>query len=467
MRSLFLRIFIWFWVTLALVTAVLIMWSPFFTRSRPRLQQWERSAEAVINRHMDQVAEMVSRRGIESLQRMRRRDRHGPRLRVAAYDAEGNHLTGEEPTPAVRKLAERAGTAYEDLFERSGSLYLLARPVTGPEGKRLVLVMSHRRPPRLVDLMEPSILLPRLGSLVLVAGILCFWLARYLSSPVAALRRAVHRLRGGDLAARAGPSIGRRRDEIGQLARDFDSMAEQVQSLVSSQRRLIRDVSHELRSPLARLMVALELARQQAGEPARGALDRIEREAGRLNQMIEQVLLLSRLEGTDSSDIRRHLDLGTILDEVVADARYEAAQKGTPVELMSHERCMVEGSPVLLRSALDNVLRNAIRYTAEGTSVEVAMTCSRGHEPPVTRVSVRDHGPGVPAAELEHLFEPFFRVGDARDRGSGGTGLGLAITARAVHLHGGSLTARNHPEGGLEIEIMLPCRSVPAEESQP
>jgi len=231
-------------------------------------------------------------------------------------------------------------------------------------------------------------------------------------------------------------------------------MAGRLENLVGSQRRLLRDVSHELRSPLARLTVALQLARDREGLRAAEALDRIERETGRLDDLIGQLLLLERLEARAPDTEAVDFDLTALLNEVVDDASFEASATERAVEVEAVSSCPMRGYPALIRSALDNVLRNAVRHTAEETPVEVSIDCGEAS----AEVSIRDHGSGVPEEHLETLFEPFSRVADARERSTGGAGLGLAIARRAIEVHDGTVTARNHPDGGLEVVITLPPR---------
>jgi len=290
---------------------------------------------------------------------------------------------------------------------------------------------------------------------VLTSGLVCYLLAAYLTAPVVRLRAATQKLAAGDLTARAGIK-NNRHDEIGELVRDFDGMAGRMETLVNEQSRLLNDISHELRSPLARLNVALGLARQRTGPEAASALDRMELESGRLEEMIARLLTLSRLEaGQDLLD-RSSVQLGELIREVAKDADFEAQSRGCHVVAVVEQECTVEGSPALLRSAIENVVRNATRYTREGTSVEVRLESAQKHEKNVAVIRVQDHGPGVPEAALDKLFRPFFRVDDARERQTGGSGLGLAITERAVRLHGGTVSAANLPDGGLVIEIQLP-----------
>jgi len=260
--------------------------------------------------------------------------------------------------------------------------------------------------------------------------------------------------------ARAGAAgvKSRRRDEIGGLVRDFDGMAERLETLVNEQNRLLNDISHELRSPLARLNVALGLARQRTGPDAISVLARIELESTRLEEMIDRLLTLSRLEAGQALLDRTSLRLGELIQEIVKDADFEAQSRHCHVRYDLAREAEVTGSPSLLRSAIENVVRNAMRYTREGSDVDVSLEVET-NSPETAVIRVSDHGPGVPEAALDKLFRPFFRVDDARGRQTGGSGLGLAITDRAVRLHGGTVSAANQPGGGLCVEIRLPIQT--------
>jgi len=270
------------------------------------------------------------------------------------------------------------------------------------------------------------------------------------------LREATRRLAEGDLSARTGASEKKRRDEVADLGRDFDAMAERMEILLTSQRRLLGDVSHELRSPLTRLSMALALARHHATSGNQNevevAFERITREKERLNQLIGQLLDLVRLESGEYSDVREILDLEKLVGEIADDADFEARQHGREVSIIHSTPCRVFGSHELLRRAIENVVRNAVAYTPPDTAVQIALDVQREY----SLLRVRDRGEGVPEESLSKLFEPFYRVAEARDRHSGGVGLGLAISARAVASHGGSILAANAAEGGLELEIRLP-----------
>ena len=452
MKSLFLRIFLWFWVAMVVMAAVLVVSSPYFTRSRPRLERWQRSAEAMAQGRLDRAVHRLEREGFGAIARRERPPGPHVPLEIFVFNVEGIEVRGRDASRMVREIADRAATSGVEEVERSGSFYLVARSIVGPEDERLVAVAALHQPPRWVDLIEPRALAVRLGVLVLVIGAFSLWIARYLSAPVGSLRRATQKLSAGDLSARVGQPVDRRHDEIGELARDFDAMAERLEALLDGQRRLLRDVSHELRSPLARLGVALELARRRSGTDVQEALDRIERESARLDQLVGQLLLLERLEVGQPGVDRAAFDLCEIFAEVVEDAAFEAAANGCEVRFEPNEACLFDGYPELMRSALDNVLRNAVRHTGEGTAVEATLTMTAGE----VTLTIRDHGPGILDEQIKTLFEPFSRVSDARDRASGGAGLGLAISDRAVRVHGGSIEAHNHPGGGLEVVIRLP-----------
>jgi two-component system sensor histidine kinase CpxA len=262
---------------------------------------------------------------------------------------------------------------------------------------------------------------------------------------------------------------------MAELMRDFDRMAERLENLVTAQSRLLTDISHELRSPLARLNVALELARQRSGADARSALDRIDRETNRLNELIQRLLTIARLEAGDESIEKHPVYLEQIINEIAKDAAFEAQSRRCQVQATIVDDCVVMGSASLLHSAIENVVRNAVRYTEEGTSVEVRLEqgvrlpnsgAGLNHERVGNAeavVRVTDSGPGVPEDALDKLFRPFYRIDDARGRQTGGVGLGLAITDRAVRLHGGTIRVSNRPQGGLMVEIRLPLSSAEKE----
>ena len=311
--------------------------------------------------------------------------------------------------------------------------------------------MTPRRPSIFGALSLPAISLTILGIALVVSALTSWWLAEHLTAPIRRIQAGARALASENLNVRVSAGLEGRKDELAVLARDFDAMADQLRANRSATTQLLRDISHELRSPLARMRVALGLARQPPADLAR-QLDRLEREIERLDSMISQVLKLARLHGTDALLERERFELDEVIEEVVRDANFEGAVKNCKIALRGAANNAVLGSRELLRSAIENVLRNAVRYSPNDTPVEMQIArAASGLE-----IVIRDHGPGVPAADLERIFEPFYRVAESRDRDSGGEGIGLAITSQVMKAHGGSARAVNANSGGLEVRLSLP-----------
>jgi two-component system sensor histidine kinase CpxA len=327
------------------------------------------------------------------------------------------------------------------------------------DGKRYTLVLELPPGPR--SFFGPNDIY-LLGIAVILSGLVCYLLSWSVTSPVTRLRKAAQSLAAGDLGARTGaPASSGRRDELTELMRDFDRMADRIEGLVDSQSRLMKDVSHELRSPLARLSVALGLARQRAtpevAPELASSLDRIEIEADRLNQLIQRLLTISRLESGAEGLRKTMLSLRDLAEQVAHDAEYETPGRKCHVTADEADEFLVDADPGLLRSAVENVVRNATRYTADGTTVEVRLERGQATSGEEIVVRVLDSGPGVPEDALQKIFEPFYRIDDDRNRQTGGAGLGLSIADRAVKLHDGQLRASNRKGGGLEVEIRIPA----------
>jgi two-component system, OmpR family, sensor kinase len=280
-------------------------------------------------------------------------------------------------------------------------------------------------------------------------------LAWYVSKPIRSLRQAFDAAARGDLDARVGDSMGRRRDELADLGRDFDHTAARIKLLMDGQRRLLHDVSHELRSPLARLQAAVGLARQQPGN-VETSMDRIERESVRMDRLVDELLTLSRVEAGMGSARKENVDLIELVNEVVQDASFEVDASPVSIafdmDFSNLDAANITGSAEMLHRALENVVRNAARHTPAGTRVHIAGWRDRARRE--IHLMIADEGPGVPDSELETIFQPFFRGTAAQ--GTRGHGLGLAIARRVIEAHGGSISASNESSGGLAVEIRLP-----------
>ncbi len=465
--SLFLKIFVWFWLAMALVCIALVL-AVALTESDKTETRWRQMTGTAVRVYAQTAAELYERDGQGALVIYLQRVEKSAQMETRIYDRRGIEVSGRAASQETKHLAEvadRIQTNDDPVFDfptEPKPVALVAQKVYGPGGAPYVLVSEMPRDQSSSLFSSPGTLLIRLLAVVLTAGLVCYALARHLAAPVEVLRNGVRRLVRGDLSARVGSRFGTRNNEFGELSHDFDSMAARIETLVTSQRRLLGDISHELRSPLVRLSVALGIAKRRAETEAPDLiepLNRIERESERLNDLIGQLLTLTRLETSPDEVEKTHVDLGALVSQVVADADFEAQALNRKVEVTATGECQILGNVELLRSAIENVVRNGVRYTAENTSVKVALQCAKDGGGEEAVISVRDYGTGVPEEALNELFRPFYRVADARDRRSGGTGLGLAITERAVLLHGGRIKAANAPAGGLIIEIVLPVTS--------
>lgn len=329
-----------------------------------------------------------------------------------------------------------------------------AEEVTDRSGRSYTIYLVDRIPPTTILAPGPQGTALRILAAALISALVSFFLARSLTAPLEGLRLATRKIAAGDMDTRVRQSIPQRHDEFSQLATDFDLMAERLQTMQQANRRLLRDVSHELRSPLARLSVAVELARKKGADNIRSELDRIELEGERLESLVNDVLGLLRETSEHSPKRDEDLDLTELLNELVEVVNYEVAE-GKPGILWRPEQPVIyHGDRELLWRTMENLLRNALRHTDPEQGVELSLwTDGRGRE---LNMVVRDHGAGVPEEELEKIFQPFYRVQESRDRSSGGHGIGLAIAAAAVARHGGQIHASNAVGGGLSVRVSLP-----------
>jgi signal transduction histidine kinase len=435
MRSIFAKIVIWAIGTIALSLVGFLL------------------TTRVLERYWPRPAEFIARTQALQLEGARRAYAEGGPEQLAPYLRRLNELFFD----AEHFLVDPAG---RDLVNGADRSALLARawsspgPPPRPSGGRLVVLsrvpedggsrlLIVVRPPRHG---WPGDFLPYYLWILLVIVALGYALAVHLARPLQGLRRAVERFGRGDLGTRIGST---RSDEIGELARAFDLMAERIETLLSAERRLLLDVSHELRSPLARLGFAVELARSSDDRDA--ALNRIKKDIDRLSRLVNELLQLTSAEGDPLSSKLQEVWLHELLRNLIEDCSLEAEAKGCRIVIREAETASLVGDGELLRRAVENVLRNAIRHAPQGTAIDVDLLARER----TASIVVRDYGPGVPEALLGSIFEPFFRVGRDRSRAGGGVGLGLSIARRAVELHRGRVEARN-ADPGLRVTIELP-----------
>lgn len=451
MHRLFWKIFLSFWGALVLFAAASILTVNLFLEHK-RQEQEQVSPREFLRQVVADGQDAADRGGREGLHEWLE---HLDRNEVVPFlllDADDRDLLGRTvPDYLLERQLRLPRRDDERRHPRPASV------IRTPQGESYRLVPDFHNVTLARVLVRPRVMAVPVLVAALVSGFVCFLLARYLTRPLTRLHDATEEFAQGNLSQRVAPTLGGRRDEIADLARAFDRMAEQLADLLRSHKQLLSDVSHELRSPLARLQVALELARTRSGDAAHKELDRIALEAERLDELIAQLLSLARLEAQTRPIMHEPVEMQALMVDVVEDARFEARDQNRDIQVTASETLRVMGDPVLLHSALENIVRNAIRHTAEQTSIEISLG-GDAENPGFLRLDVRDRGPGVPEELLTKLFEPFVRADAARSRSQGGYGLGLAIARRSIQLHGGSVVAENAVGGGLRVSVRLPLQ---------
>jgi signal transduction histidine kinase len=444
---LFWKIFLPFWV---LQTCLLLLLfyhiHASFGPNRPWWLQPERRAMPVLARVATWRYTTKGQAGLRELLQGIALER---RARYWLFDDHMNELSGLPLTQEANQTVLHA--LQSDGIAKATHSTFIAERVSDPKGHHFIFAGEFFVPPFLLSFPFSVITAILIGSLFI--SLLCAVLAQSITRPILRLRDAAHEIAHGNLEARSGLAGSRRSDEIGDLVKDFDTMAGEIRDLVESNRRMLMGASHDLRSPMARIRVALSLAATAPESERDELLGRIELELLRLNSMIEQILTVARLESGQIRYAMEPFSLNQVVGEAVEDARFEASQSN--VEIVYDEgwpEVKMNGQENMLRSAVENVLRNAIFYSGDNGRVELAVSVENG----VARIAVRDNGPGVPEEALPELFRPFYRVDDARVSTTGGSGLGLSIASGAVKVHRGTVSARNLQPHGLEILIVVP-----------
>jgi len=449
-RRLFWKIFLPFWVAQALLLGVLYMRLHY--RLHAENPWWVQPERRLVPRLADLAARYYEEGGQPALRALLDQTAMVHRADYWMLDADGRELSGRPLPDEIRSFAQRA--LRNEGMIRPDEAVVIVSPIATPRGN--YLLVAEFIPPPLSERVPGDILwVLKLGTII--SALMCLVIAHYLSKPIERLRNATNELARGNLDIRVGATIGKRRDEIADLVRDFDSMAGELRNQIQSERNLLSGVSHELRSPIARMRLALALARTADAPERHEMLDRIEQDTIQLDSMLERILTVARLENGQYKPKFESLSLNDLIDEVLDDARFEAAATGVTVNYADDAMLLVNGDPGLLRSAIENVVRNAIFYSGHNGQIDVRVRLEDGH----AILTVRDHGHGVPEDALPLLFKPFYRVDDARGTNTGGMGLGLAIVRNAVSVHGGTVSARNVSPHGLEVEFRLPVSGGP------
>ena len=441
MRSLYWKIFAFFWLTLIITAGTVVTLTSTIIKDRQQLEshqvielgvrladEYEEDGRHALDH---ELKELVFRYGIRAFMLD---DRNRPISRV---NLPKDWLSFTQPlTPQrFKDRVVRGLTAYR-ISSSSGTMYTLVA--------RVDRASSYQY-------WAPHLPALQLFTALIIVALFTAFVTWRITKPLVLLRKATNAFARGKFDARVDEQVICRKDEISQLGQSFNNMAERIAMLLSNQQRLFRDISHELRTPLARQQIALELLARKLPDNDRAGIERIEREIGRMNELIDQVLTLLRLEQGEQAVNKEDYDIGALITQLVNDASFEA-QDEDKVNLTLPQQTNLNGCPELTSRCLENIIRNALRYTGEDGQVNIDV--SKGKE--WLEISVKDDGPGVPEAALKHLFEPFYRVEDDRNQQSGGYGIGMAIAEQAIRSQGGTIVAANRPEGGLQITIRLP-----------
>lgn len=345
---------------------------------------------------------------------------------------------------------------------RTGQLYMLGNSIAAyklvsASGRPYILLIYLSDSVR-IELIEALVgkNLPYTISLVLLVSVLCVVLAYHIAAPIHSIQSTARRVAQGDLKARVPSNVAKRFDELSALAKDFDSMVDRLELLIETQRNLLNSVSHELRSPLARINLVVAMLKERYAGDANDLFQHLDRDVERVDVLIGQLLTLSRLESGITSSVRENVDVAQLVEETVADCHFEAEVAGKSVSFHKTDALILANADAhALRSACENVIRNAVRFTQTGTNVDVVLKIERTGSEPQGVLFIRDSGPGVPEESLYAIFEPFYRV-VSEGQYPTGNGLGLAIAAQAIRLHGGKIHASNLRPTGLEVTIRVP-----------
>jgi len=467
MNRLFFKIFLWFWIGVVAVSATLVTFNELSHSRTEDDRRWREKYGPRVDLWARQEVHILRVEGNAALEKYVNSFQSDPGVTNYIFDADGKEVLGRTPPSPVRAVLNAMNSAPAAGQQFFDGQRIIGEKIVGANGRSFVVTVDFPQP-SLLSLSLFDLIFEdfdraagiRLLAVILVVGIVCFWFARQIVKPIDRLRAATREIADEQLDARVDARVLARGDELADLGHDFDRMAERIERLVTANRHLLADVSHALRSPLARLNVALGLIRRTADPASQPHLDRIQREADRLNTLIGQLLTMARLDSGVGLERKTTFNLGGLIDEIAADADYEARSRRRSVLVTQPQECLVEGVREMLRGAIENVVRNAVRHTAEHTSVEIAVAVPPPSKASRVSIAICDHGPGVPQEAVGDLFEPFHRNIAPSSSNPDGAGLGLAITKRTFEVHGGTAHAANASGGGLVVTLELPVLAV-------
>ncbi len=451
MRKLYWKIFLSFWlatiliiVTTAWVTSEIAQKSSTPAREREFMDSYANAAVTTFE---------AGQR--EALIKWLDKTELSKHMHLFLLTQHGDIIGNQVAPPIVKQISSHfVDDQLDDGIYKSGHL-IVSHEILSTSGVAYRLAAVSEKPLLHFVQIPWAGLTLRLLIAIFISGLICYMLSIYLTKPLRSLRLAAISLATGNLNTRVGRFAGHNSDEIAELSYEFDSMAEQLETLIKSKQRLLQDISHELRSPLARLQIAIELGRQKSGHLAAIEFERMETECIRLNTLIGEALDFARLDKSTNTLKKIPVDLPALLSGIIKDANYEFGKNIPRVIVNKIDACQLMLDERLIHRAIENILRNALRYSPPDKVVVISLHHDVAKK--LVIIDIEDNGPGVPEDQLTKIFNPFYRVDTAREKKAGGYGLGLAIAKKAIELHEGEVQTSNRTQGGLLVRIILPC----------
>jgi len=449
MCRLFLKIFFWYWLTAWGMIAIVLLGSRLTGMRQVSAPNMYSTVAPIL---AAEAAKAYESGGPEAFARFSQSKYHDHERQLLLLDGFYKDVLSRPLSDDGLRVAHAAKNGQLVVFRAHIAAYKFVSSSGHPYILMLYLTSDLRR----IGEILWGEGLPFSISLIILVTLLCLGLAYHIASPIHSIQSTARRVAQGDLKARVPSSVSRRYDELAALAKDFDSMVIRLDSLIQTQKNLLNSVSHELRSPLARINLSLALLRNRFSADSDDLFQRLDRDVVRIDLLMGQLLTLSRLEARFSSAEREDVDLVQLVEEVAADGNFEAQALGKSVSLQTTGSIILRNAdPHALRSACENIIRNAVRFTRPGSDVQIVLKVDRRAPEPLAFLSIRDHGPGVPEGSLQAIFQPFYRI-NGEGEATRGNGLGLAIASEAIHMHRGTIRAENLRPTGLEIIIQLP-----------
>ncbi|QRN03901.1 HAMP domain-containing protein [Legionella sp. MW5194] len=450
MRSLYWKIFLTFWLassliilTTAWVTSEIAQKSSIPAREQVFMDSYANAAVATFESGQHAaLTQWMQQTGMSK------------KMTLFLLVSTGEIVSTQTPPAVVKTIAdELVHQRLDDGLLKFGDI-VVSHEILSTTGKAYRLVAVSEKPlAHFVQIPWAGLTL-RLLIAIFISGLICYLLSVYLTKPLRSLRMAAKSIATGKLNTRVGRVKGHHRDEIAELSGEFDRMAEQLENIMNSKERLLQDISHELRSPLARLQIAIEIGRKKSSPEAEAAFSRMEEECLRLNTLIGEILEFARLDKSVNELHPSAVDMPALLQQIAKDANFESGNPRVHV-ITRVDHFILTVDERLVHRAIENIVRNALRYSP--AEEEVFIILSFNDERSLLFITIEDRGPGVPQDQLDKIFNPFYRVDTSREKKTGGYGLGLSIAQQAIALHNGSIIANNRAEGGLQVIITMPA----------